>query len=136
MGARGEILVNSYMETSAPDVYALGDAASVRHIVSGKQVLIPLASPANKQGRIVGDNLCGRKTAYKGSQGTSIMKFFGLTVAVTGEKEESLQAQGRAFCKVITTSASQAGYYPGGEMMTVKRPCLSRIQAVFWVHRL
>lgn len=118
--ARGEILVNSYMETSEPDVYALGDAASVRHIVSGKQVLIPLASPANKQGRIVGDNLCGRKTAYKGSQGTSIMKFFGLTVAVTGEKEESLQAQGRAFCKVITTSASQAGYYPGGEMMTVK----------------
>ena len=63
------------------------------------------------------------------------MKFFGLTVAVTGEKEENLQAQGRAFCKVITTSASQAGYYPGGEMMTV-RPCLNRIQAVFWVHRL
>lgn len=89
LGARGEILVNSYMETSAPDVYALGDAVSVRHVVSGKQVLIPLASPANKQGRIVGDNLCGRKTAYKGSQGTSIMKFFGLTVAVTGERKKA-----------------------------------------------
>lgn len=120
LGQRGEILVNEYMETSAADVYALGDAVSVRHVVSGNQVLIPLASPANKQGRIVGDNLCGKRTAYKGSQGTSIMKFFGMTVAVTGEKEESLAAQGRSYKKVITTSASQAGYYPGGEMMTVK----------------
>lgn len=120
LGARGEIIVNEYMETSAADVYALGDAVSVKHVVSGKKVLIPLASPANKQGRIVGDNLCGRKVSYKGSQGTSIMKFFGMTVAVTGEKEESLKAQGRPYEKVITTSASQAGYYPGGEMMTVK----------------
>ena len=120
LGARGEIIVNEYMETSAADVYALGDAVSVKHVISGKKVLIPLASPANKQGRIVGDNLCGRKVSYKGSQGTSIMKFFGMTVAVTGEKEESLKAQGRPYEKVITTSASQAGYYPGGEMMTVK----------------
>ncbi len=120
LGQRGEILVNEFMETSAPDVYALGDAVAVNHVVSGKPVLIPLASPANKQGRIVGDNLCGKRVSYKGSQGTSIMKFFGMTVAVTGEKEESLLAQGRPFKKVITTSASQAGYYPGGEMMTVK----------------
>ncbi len=120
LGQRGEIQVNEYMETSAEDVYALGDAVSVKHVVSGQKALIPLASPANKQGRIVGDNLCGKKVSYKGSQGTSIMKFFKMTVAVTGEKEESLQAQGRAFKKVITTSASQAGYYPGGEMMTVK----------------
>lgn len=120
LGARGEILVNQYMETSAEDVYALGDAVSVEHVVSGQKVLIPLASPANKQGRIVGDNLCGRKTAYKGSQGTSVMKFFDMTVAVTGEKEESLIAQGRPYRKVITTSASQAGYYPGGDMMTIK----------------
>lgn len=120
LGTRGEILVNNYMETSQPDVYALGDAVSVRHVVSGEPVLIPLASPANKQGRIVGDNLCGRKRRYEGSQGTSIMKFFDLTVAVTGEKEEALQARGQSYQKVITTSASQAGYYPGGEMMTVK----------------
>lgn len=120
LGTRGEILVNNYMETSQPDVYALGDAASVCHVVSGEQVLIPLASPANKQGRIVGDNLCGRKRRYEGSQGTSIMKFFDLTVAVTGEKEETLQTRGQSYQKVITTSASQAGYYPGGEMMTVK----------------
>lgn len=120
LGARGEILVNAYMETNQPDVYALGDAVSVRHIVSGETVLIPLASPANKQGRIVGDNLCGMRRRYEGSQGTSIMKFFDLTVAVTGEKEETLKARGARFQKVITTSASQAGYYPGGEMMTVK----------------
>lgn len=120
LGQRGEILVNEYMETSAADVYALGDAVSVKHVVSGQKVLIPLASPANKQGRIVGDNLCGKRILYKGSQGTSVMKFFQMTVAVTGEKEESLLNQGRAFKKVITTSASRAGYYPGGEMMTVK----------------
>ena len=96
LGARGEIIVNTYMETSAADVYALGDAVSAEHVVSGQKVLIPLASPANKQGRIVGDNLCGKKTAYKGSQGTSVMKFFDMTVAVTGEKEESLKAQEEA----------------------------------------
>ncbi len=120
LGVKGEILVNEYMETSVPDVYALGDAVSVTHIVSGNKVLIPLASPANKQGRIVGDNLCGRKISYKGSQGTSIMKFFDMTVAVTGEKEETLKAQNKPYQKVITTSASHAGYYPGGEMMTIK----------------
>lgn len=120
LGARGEIIVNEYMETSAADVYALGDAVSVEHVVSGQKVLIPLASPANKQGRITADNLCGRKTPYKGSQGTSVMKFFDMTVAVTGEKEEALLAQGRPYRKVITTSASHAGYYPGGNMMTIK----------------
>ena len=120
LGARGEILVNKYMETNVPDVYALGDAASVVNIVSGERTLIPLAGPANKQGRIVGDNLCGRRSAYKGSQGTSIMKFFDMTVAVTGEKEESLLAKGRLYRKAITTSACHAGYYPGGDMMTVK----------------
>ena len=95
LGTRGEILVNEYMETSAEDVYALGDGTSVRNFVSGEQTLIPLAGPANKQGRIVADNLSGRHSIYKGSQGTSIMKFFDMTVAVTGEKEESLSAKGR-----------------------------------------
>ncbi len=120
LGARGEILVDQYMMTSVPDVFALGDAVSVNHVVSGKQVLIPLASPANKQGRIVGDNLCGKKQAYKGSQGTSIMKLFGMTVAVTGEKEETLQQAGVEYRKSLTYSASHAGYYPGGEMMAIK----------------
>lgn len=120
LGKRGEILVNEYLETSHKDIYALGDAVSVRHVVSGQQVLIPLASPANKQGRIVGDNLCGRRRAYAGSQGTSIMKFFDLTVAVTGEKEESLKAQGRSYGKVFTVSCSHASYYPGGSQMYIK----------------
>lgn len=120
LGRRGEILVNEYLETSHKDIYALGDAVSVRHVVSRQQVLIPLASPANKQGRIVGDNLCGRRRAYAGSQGTSIMKFFDLTVAVTGEKEESLKAQGRSYGKVFTVSCSHASYYPGGSQMYIK----------------
>ena len=119
-GTRGEILVDPYMETSCPDVYALGDAVSVDHVVSGQKVLIPLASPANKQGRIVADNLTGKKRAYKGSQGTSIMRFFDLTAAVTGEKEDSLKAQGRPYGKVFTVSASHAGYYPGGSQMVIK----------------
>ncbi|MFQ9704148.1 MAG: hypothetical protein ACLR0U_22755 [Enterocloster clostridioformis] len=117
----GEILVNQYMETSAEDVYALGDAVSVKHVVSGQKVLIPLASPANKQGRIVGDNLCRQKDCFiREARALPVMKFFDMTVAVTGEKEESLIAQGRPYRKVITTSASQAGYYPGGDMMTIK----------------
>lgn len=120
LGARGEILVDRYMETSCPDVYALGDAVSVEHVVSGEKVLLPLASPANKQGRIVADNLTGKRCAYKGSQGTSIMKFFDLTAAVTGEKEDSLKAQGRPYGKVFTVSASHAGYYPGGSQMIIK----------------
>ncbi|MCI9105619.1 MAG: FAD-dependent oxidoreductase [Lachnospiraceae bacterium] len=120
LGKRGEIVINEYMETSHKDIYALGDAVAVPHVVSGQQVLIPLASPANKQGRIVGDNLCGKHCAYKGSQGTSIMKFFDLVVAVTGEKEESLKIQERPYGKVFTVSASHAGYYPGGNQMFVK----------------
>lgn len=120
LGARGEILVNDFMETSQADIYGLGDAALVRHVVSKEPVLIPLASPANKQARIVADNLCGRRRAYKGSQGTSIMKFFGLTVAVTGEKEEGLMARNQPYGKVFTVSASHAGYYPGGSQMFIK----------------
>lgn len=120
LGARGEILVNEYMETNITDIYALGDAASVKNIVTGKQTIIPLASPANKQARIVGDNLCGKKSSYSGSQGTSIMKLFDMTVACTGEKEENLKRASVAYRKSITTSASHAGYYPGGTTMTVK----------------
>ncbi|SHI81216.1 CoA-disulfide reductase [Lutispora thermophila] len=120
LGERGEILVNEYMETSAPDIYALGDAVSVKNIISNKQVIIPLASPANKQGRIVADNICGKKIGYKGSQGTSIMKLFEMTVAVTGEKEESLIRNGISYKKIFTYSASHATYYPDSQMMSIK----------------
>ncbi|MGE4354671.1 MAG: FAD-dependent oxidoreductase, partial [Oscillospiraceae bacterium] len=120
LGRRGEILVNDYLETSVKDVYALGDAASTVNIVSGAAGLIPLAGPANKQARIVADNICGRKTAYSGSQGTSIMKFFDMTVACTGEKEEALKKRQEKYLKSITFSNSHAGYYPGSEMMGIK----------------
>lgn len=120
LGERGEILVNEYLETSAPDVFALGDAATVVNIVTGGTTLIPLAGPANKQARIVADNVCGRNLPYKGSQGTSIMKFFDLSVATTGVNERELIAQNIPFEKTFTYSASHADYYPGADMMFIK----------------
>jgi NADPH-dependent 2,4-dienoyl-CoA reductase/sulfur reductase-like enzyme/rhodanese-related sulfurtransferase len=120
LGSRGEILVNEWMQTSAKDVYAVGDAVAVQNLVSGKSALIPLASPANKQGRLVADHICGKNRSYKGSQGTSILKFFDLTVAVTGEKEENLKAAGIPYRKSYTYSGSHAGYYPGATTMAIK----------------
>ncbi len=120
LGSRGEILVDKQLRTSAPDVYALGDAATVENLITGKQQRIPLAGPANKQARIVADVICGKEAAYKGSIGTSILKFFDLTAASAGEKEESLKAAGIPYRKTITVSPSHAGYYPGGTQMTVK----------------
>jgi NADPH-dependent 2,4-dienoyl-CoA reductase/sulfur reductase-like enzyme/rhodanese-related sulfurtransferase len=120
LGQRGEIVVDEYMQTSVPDIFALGDAVGVKNIVSKRQVIIPLASPANKQGRIVADNICGKERKYKGSQGTSIMKLFDMTVAVTGEKEESLLRNEIPYSKVFTYSASHASYYPCSNMMSIK----------------
>ena len=120
LGKRGEIIVNEYLETSSPDVYALGDAIAVRSVVTGKNKMIPLASPANRQARLVADNVCGMARKYSGSQGTAIIKLFDLTVAVTGESEASLLADGTPYIKSITYSPSNAGYYPGGQMMSVK----------------
>lgn len=120
LGSRGEILVNEYLETSAPDVYAVGDAVSVRDFVTGKEALIPLASPANKQARIAADNAAGRRVSYKGTQGTAIAKVFDRTVAVTGQSEAALKAAGIPYKKSYTYSASNAGYYPGGEPMFLK----------------
>ncbi len=120
LGQRGEIVVDEYMQTSAPDIFALGDAVGVKNIVSKRQVIIPLASPANKQGRIVADNICGKEKKYKGSQGTSIMKLFDMTVAVTGEKEESLLRNEIPYSKIFTYSASHASYYPCSVMMSIK----------------
>lgn len=120
LGMRGEIIVDEYMQTSVPDIFALGDAVGVKNIISDKQVIIPLASPANKQGRIVADNICGKEKSYKGSQGTSIMKLFDMTVAVTGEKEESLIRNEIPYKKIFTYSASHATYYPNSDMMSIK----------------
>ena len=120
LGARGEILVDEQLRTSVPDIFALGDAATVRNLVSGRQQVIPLAGPANKQARIVADVICGKDARYKGSIGTSVMKFFEMTVATAGEKEESLKAAGTPYRKTFTVSSSHAGYYPGGTQMIIK----------------
>lgn len=120
LGSRGEILVNEYLMTSVIDVYAVGDAISVKDFVSGNDALIPLASPANKQARIVADNIAGRNIAYNGTQGTAIAKVFDMTVAVTGRGETALKNAGTPYLKSYTYSLSNAGYYPGGEPMFIK----------------
>ncbi len=120
LGVKGSILVNDRMETSVPDIYAVGDAVQVRHFVSGQDTLISLAGPANKQGRIAADNICGKDSRYKGSQGSLIIQVFDLTAASTGLNESSARAAGLSVDKVILSPTSHAGYYPGSRLMTMK----------------
>jgi len=120
LGIKGSILVNEYMETSQPDVYAVGDAVQVKHFVSGEDTLLSLAGPANRQGRIAADNICGGRSRYAGSQGSAIVKLFDMTAAVTGINESAAKAAGIAFEKVFLSPASHAGYYPGGKVMSMK----------------
>ena len=120
LGAKGSILVNDRMETSVPDIYAVGDAVQVKHVVTGEDTLIPLAGPANKQGRIAADNICGGDSRYRGSLGSSVIKVFGMTAASTGINETSARRAGLNVDTVILSPMSHAGYYPGGKVMTVK----------------
>ena len=120
LGIRESILVNERMETSDPDIYAVGDAVQVRHFVSGADSLIALAGPANKQGRIAADNICGRDSRFDGSQGSSIIRLFDMTAASTGLNERAATAAGIPWEAVVTYSASHAAYYPGATDMTVK----------------
>ena len=120
LGQKGAIVVNDRMETSAPDVYAVGDAVEVRHFVTGQQAVISLAGPANKQGRIAADNICGGDSRFGGSQGSSVLKLFDMTAAVTGINEKAAQAAGIDYEKVILFPASHAAYYPGARTMTMK----------------
>lgn len=120
LGPRGELLIDDQMRTNVPDVYALGDAAVITNFVSGKQMIIPLASPANKQARLVADLIVGKDVRYTGTQGTAIARVFGQTVAVTGESELSLIRNGIPFRKSYTFSGSNAGYYPGAKTMAIK----------------
>ena len=120
LGAKGAIRVNDKMETSVPDIYAVGDAVQVKHFVTEQDALISLAGPANKQGRIVADNICGLMSEYKGSQGSSVIKLFDMTVATTGINEQQAKASGYEYEKVILTQNSHAGYYPNASAMTVK----------------
>lgn len=120
LGDKDEIIVNEKLETSEKDIYAVGDAISVENYVLGKKALIPLASPANKQARIVADNICSKGMTYNGTQGTAIAKVFDMTVAVTGLTEETLIKNQIQYKKVYTFSPSHAKYYPGANSMFVK----------------
>ena len=120
LGVRDSIFVNDRMETSAEDIYAVGDAVQVQHYVTGEDALISLAGPANKQGRIAADNICGGDSRYPGSLGSSVIKVFSLTAAATGINEAAAKRAGIDADKVILSPMSHAGYYPGGKMMTMK----------------
>ena len=120
LGLKGSIVVNDRMETSAPGIYAVGDAVQVKHSVTGEDAVISLAGPANKQGRIAADNICGGGSRYLGSQGSSVIKVFGLTAAATGVNETNAKKAGLAADKVVLSPMSRAGYYPGGRVMTMK----------------
>lgn len=120
LGMKGAIAVNDRMETSAPDVYAVGDAVQVKHQVTGEDTVISLAGPANKQGRIVADVIAGLNSRYKGSLGSSVIKVFDLTVANTGLSEKAASAAGYQYESVVLSPGSHAGYYPGATPMTMK----------------
>jgi NADPH-dependent 2,4-dienoyl-CoA reductase/sulfur reductase-like enzyme/rhodanese-related sulfurtransferase len=119
-GPRGGIQVNDIMQSNDPDIFAVGDAIETRDFITGSPVMMALAGPANKQGRIAADNVSGRRTLFKGTLGTAVAKVYDLTVASTGKNEKSLKAAGIPYKKSYTTSGSHAGYYPGAEMMTIK----------------
>ena len=120
LGVKGSIVVNDHMETSVPDIYAAGDAVQVKHYVTGEDALISLAGPANKQGRIIADNICGGDSRYQGSQGSSVIKVFDMTAAVTGVNETTAKKAGLDADAVILSPTNHAGYYPGGKVMTMK----------------
>ncbi len=124
VNARSGIVVDQYMVTSDPSIYAIGDAVEVTEFISGTKTMIPLAGPANKQGRICADNVSGKKVPFKGSMGTSVAKVFDLTVAATGINEKTLKREGKVYgvdyYTVLVHPNSHAGYYPGALQMTLK----------------
>lgn len=120
LGVRGSIKTDGHMRTSDPDIYAVGDAVQVKNYVSGSDALIALAGPANKQGRIAADNICGIASTFEGSQGSSVMKLFDKTVASTGLTCKAAQAAGLDYDCVVLSPANHATYYPGSSSMTLK----------------
>lgn len=120
LGFRNCIVTDNHMKTSDPFIYAVGDAVEVVDVITGKKVFVPLASPANRQGRIAADNIAGIDSTYGGTLGTAILKAFDMTVATTGSNEKSLKAAGIEYEKSFTFSASNATYYPGATFMTIK----------------
>lgn len=124
IGARGGIVVDEYLKTSDPNVWAVGDAIQVTDYINNVDTMVPLAGPANKQGRMVANNICGGKEKYKGTQGTSVAKVFDLTVSTTGTNEKILQRLGKIYGKdylsIHLHPGSHAGYYPGSETIHLK----------------
>lgn len=120
VGPRGGIRVNEYLQTSDPDIYAVGDAVEIKDFVSGDPTQIPLAGPANRQGRIAADNVFGRAVKYRGTQGTAIVGLFGRAAAMTGASEKLLRRSQRPFRMIYVHPANHAGYYPGAEAMSLK----------------
>ena len=117
---RGSILVNPHMQTNIPDIYAVGDAVEVEDFITKTPAFIPLAGPANKQGRIAADHIAGYPSAYKGTQGSAVLKLFDMTIATTGINEKAAKAAGIDYDKTYTYSGSHASYYPGASMMSIK----------------
>lgn len=120
IGALGGIETNESLQTSDPSIYAVGDAIEEKDFVTGQSTLVPLAGPANRQGRMAADNMLGRSETYQGTQGTAICKIFDLAVASTGKNEKQLRRAGIAYEKVYVHTASHASYYPGAEVVSFK----------------
>ncbi len=121
IGARGGILVNAEMRTADPYIWAVGDAVEVRDVVTGQEVILPLAGPANRQGRVAADSICGRGRLFRGVQGTAVVGVFGLTVACTGASEKGLRRAGVTdFAKVYLHPGHHAGYFPGAKPIQLK----------------
>jgi NADPH-dependent 2,4-dienoyl-CoA reductase/sulfur reductase-like enzyme/rhodanese-related sulfurtransferase len=120
VGPRGGIRVNEHLQTSDPDIYAVGDAIEVKDFVTGEPTQVPLAGPANRQGRLAADHIFGRDARYRGTQGTAIVRVFEKTAALTGPSEKGLRRAKLPFRKVYIHPTNHAGYYPGAEAMTLK----------------
>lgn len=119
-GPRGGIVTNPHMQTNDPDIYAVGDVAQVNDVVSQEPTQIPLAGPANRQGRIAADHIFGRDSTYRGTQGTAVVGLFGMTAAMTGWSEKLLIRTGRKYEKIYVHPLDHASYYPGATQMTLK----------------
>ena len=120
LGKKGAVVVDAHMCTSDPDIYAAGDAVQIADAVTGADVLVPLAGPANKQGRIAADNVAGIPSVYRGAQGSSVLKIFDMTAASTGLSERAAEAAGLDAGSALLFSPEHASYYPGGKNMTLK----------------
>jgi rhodanese-related sulfurtransferase len=120
IGDRGGVRVDEQMRTSDPDIFAVGDAVEVRDRLTGAWTLVPLAGPANRQGRIAADAIFGRRSCYRGTQGSAVIRVFDMTAAATGASEKALKRSGTPYRKVYLHPNGHAAYYPGTHPMHLK----------------